>query len=88
MITRAQAEALLTLAESLEACERVGVTIEVLPHGEAIVRHPAGGFTLSNGHRFGKIEPTYLRFMIQEETPKRSGRQPDPPNYQEFPKTE
>lgn len=25
MITRAQAEALLTLAESLEACERVGV---------------------------------------------------------------
>lgn len=27
MITRAQAEALLTLAESLEACERVGVEI-------------------------------------------------------------
>lgn len=26
MITRAQAEALLTLAESLEACERVGIT--------------------------------------------------------------
>lgn len=26
MITRAQAEALLTLAESLEACERVGLT--------------------------------------------------------------
>lgn len=28
MVTRAQAEALLTLAESLEACERLGVTIE------------------------------------------------------------
>lgn len=27
MITRAQAEALLTLAESLEACERVGLSI-------------------------------------------------------------
>lgn len=27
MITRAQAEALLTLAESLEACERVGVEL-------------------------------------------------------------
>lgn len=27
MITRAQAEALLTLAESLEACERQGVTL-------------------------------------------------------------
>ena len=26
MITRAQAEALLTMAESLEACERLGVT--------------------------------------------------------------
>lgn len=29
MITRAQAEALLTLAESLEACERVGVEIRL-----------------------------------------------------------
>lgn len=28
MITRAQAEALLTLAEALEACERTGVSIE------------------------------------------------------------
>ena len=27
MITRAQAEALLTLAESLEACERLGVSL-------------------------------------------------------------
>ena len=27
MITRAQAEALLTLAESLEACERLGVEV-------------------------------------------------------------
>lgn len=31
MITRAQAEALLTLAESLEACERVGVVATVSP---------------------------------------------------------
>jgi hypothetical protein len=28
MITRTQAEALLTLAESLEACERLGMTVE------------------------------------------------------------
>jgi hypothetical protein len=27
MITRSQAEALLTLAEALEACERLGVTL-------------------------------------------------------------
>lgn len=30
MITRAQAEALLTLAESLEACERLG--LRIIPH--------------------------------------------------------
>jgi hypothetical protein len=30
MITRAQAEALLTLAEALEACERRGVTLEAV----------------------------------------------------------
>lgn len=29
MITRAQAEALLTLAESLEACERVGMSFSM-----------------------------------------------------------
>lgn len=68
MITRAQAEALLTLAESLEACERLGVTLEVLPHGEAIVRHPAGGFTISCGKRFEAIKPSFLRMMIAEET--------------------
>lgn len=33
MITRAQAEALLTLAESLEACERLGMSIS-LPEKE------------------------------------------------------
>ena len=31
MSTRAQAEALLTLAESLEACERVGITFRQGP---------------------------------------------------------
>lgn len=34
MITRAQAEALLTLAESLEACERVGVEIGLVAGAE------------------------------------------------------
>lgn len=29
MITRAQAEALLTLAESLEACERLGIDLHL-----------------------------------------------------------
>ena len=31
MVTRAQAEALLTLAESLEACERLNVTLSIGP---------------------------------------------------------
>ena len=34
MITRAQAEALLTLAESLEACERLGILVSQGPLGE------------------------------------------------------
>lgn len=35
MLTRAQAEALLTLAESLEACERQG--LELLPDGNTSI---------------------------------------------------
>lgn len=38
MITRAQAEALLTLAESLEACERVGVTLKGVSTGGTLVQ--------------------------------------------------
>lgn len=45
MITRAQAEALLTLAESLEACERQGFTFEaeesgLLMHGHKLEGSP------------------------------------------------
>lgn len=37
MITRAQAEALLTLAESLEACERQGLEVSIHPDGSSIL---------------------------------------------------
>ena len=37
MITRAQAEALLTLAESLEACERVGLTLKGISTGDTLI---------------------------------------------------
>lgn len=37
MITRAQAESLLTLAESLEACERLGVQVQESTDGMCIV---------------------------------------------------
>lgn len=47
MITRAQAEALLTLAESLEACERLGATFRQGPCCQWLdigkVRNPLGG---------------------------------------------
>lgn len=37
MITRAQAEALLTLAESLEACERLGIEVQESTYGMCII---------------------------------------------------
>lgn len=42
MITRAQAEALLTLAESLEACERLALAIV----------HTSGGIDLFYGSKY------------------------------------
>lgn len=38
MITRAQAEALLTLAESLEACERLGIGFAADERGKVSLR--------------------------------------------------
>lgn len=37
MITRAQAEALLTLAESLEACERLGIEVGECSDGKLAI---------------------------------------------------
>lgn len=41
MITRAQAEALLTLAESLEACERLQVNVKTYLSGQPFGREVA-----------------------------------------------
>jgi hypothetical protein len=52
MITRAQAEALLTLAESLEACERLGVQIHVPGRNEltlVLTDRPAN-LEIEHGH--------------------------------------
>jgi hypothetical protein len=68
MITRAQAEALLTLAESLEACERSGVTLEGvadLVHGDnellASLGDPISGMAvrLAVNALIPKTEQTY-----------------------------
>lgn len=68
MITRAQAEALLTLAESLEACERQGLSTEVSAFGPNIIfRHAGGGFTMPLMEN-SSIRPMMLRARIAEET--------------------
>lgn len=68
MITRAQAEALLTLAESLEACERLGLTVEVSPIAPVLIfRHADGGFTMDLGKKHSEISPMLLRLRIGEE---------------------
>lgn len=41
MITRAQAEALLTLAESLEACERLGIAF-LVHNNQVVLNHGSG----------------------------------------------
>lgn len=69
MITRAQAEALLTLAESLEACERVGVEMVAT---ELSFRHPAGGFQVPSWGA-SSVDPRTLRECIAYELPKPTG---------------
>jgi len=68
MLTRAQAEALLTLAESLEACERQGLSVEVSPVAPVLIfRHRMGGFTMPLGEKHSEIQPMLLRYRIAEE---------------------
>jgi hypothetical protein len=81
MITRAQAEALLTLAESLEACERLGMTVE----SSDLVADV--GLTFDDRATLRARGPMLsamdIRIIVNNLVPKRSGRLPDPPNYQE-----
>ena len=66
MITRAQAEALLTLAESLEACERHGLTLAsdhrgaVVYYGNAQVIEP-------------EITAVQIRQIVNNLVPKHTG---------------
>ena len=62
MITRAQAEALLTLAESLEACEQLGQFFHFYPVGhQSPLGHLEGG-PLSRA--------IHLRIMVSKSIPK------------------
>lgn len=68
MITRAQAEALLTLAEALEACERVGAGATVDIDGE-LMELPMGW----DRERFQYLNSVTLRLAISAATPKSIG---------------
>ncbi len=69
MITRAQAEALLTLAESLEACERLDVHVAVPGRGEVLlIWGPyAENFDLNVSDALSPVE---LRLLIDRLMPK------------------
>ena len=66
MITRAQAEALLTLAESLEACERLGAHLGAEPKNAFLV----WGFGKDEGVDLDGLHSFTLRLAINALIPK------------------
>lgn len=66
MITRAQAEALLTLAESLEACERQALSFRGGEDGEWIF---GPGLT----EHVGQLNSVNLRLAVNNLVPKHTG---------------
>lgn len=71
MITRAQAEALLTLAEALEACGEVDVHIAVPGRNETVLT------IVDDEHNLdlcgGYLSPTQLRLAVNALVPKHTG---------------
>lgn len=68
MITRAQAEALLTLAESLEACERLGISIEGADYGSDVaLRFKEGAFLMAPDSHLTAID---VRLIVNALIPK------------------
>lgn len=66
MITRAQAEALLTPAESLEACERLGVHLGAEPKKAFLV----WGFGKDDGVDLDGLQSFTLRLAVNALIPK------------------
>lgn len=71
MIARAQAEALLTLAESLEACGNLDLHIQVPGRSETVL------CVSSDEHNLdlcaGYLSPTQLRLAVNALVPKHTG---------------
>lgn len=68
-ISRAQAEALLTLAESLEACERVGLTM--LPEESVMLYGPQTTRPLASWDT--PFDGATIRLVVDSLAPKPSG---------------
>jgi len=68
MITRAQAEALLTLAESLEACERLNVRLDI--RNQAVDLQCADGF---RAHVVAGLTSRDIRTAVADLIPKHTG---------------
>jgi hypothetical protein len=66
MITRAQAEALLTLAESLEACERLGVEVQESTDGMCII---ANG-ECHDSDLYSRLNGMSVRLLLNKLIPK------------------
>lgn len=66
MITRAQAEALLTLAESLEACERLGIYLATDQYAQVWART----VDPSNDFQIISLDSTSFRIAIAKLYPK------------------
>lgn len=69
MITRAQAEALLTLAESLEACERLDMAV-VTAHAE--IRNGFSRYAVDTS-KHGELNAVSVRLAVNALVPKHTG---------------
>ena len=61
MITRAQAEALLTLAESLEACERLGLGLAAGRDGSSFLTY---GASVDDSERLRSFDAISMRLAV------------------------
>lgn len=71
MITRAQAEALLQLAEALEACGTLDVQIHVPGRSESVlsIAHELHNLDLCDGN----LSPAQIRLAVNSLVPKHTG---------------
>jgi hypothetical protein len=71
MITPSQSKALILLAEALEACMKVGVTMVVHGRNEIEIEYsPIDSFSVDLTQYADAVSPIHLRFMLSQLIPK------------------